>query len=92
MRNNNLPDFVVSKLLGWSIENDSMLLRLGYSHLSSPRCRRIRHYNTVHQRNDLLTFVRNFDNIRLPPIEIDRAIQRRKNYELNPKAHTYEEE
>ena len=27
----------------------------------------------------------------VPPIEIDRAIQRRKNFELNPKAHTYEE-
>lgn len=29
---------------------------------------------------------------RVPPIEIDRAIQRRKNFELNPKLHTYEEE
>ena len=27
----------------------------------------------------------------VPPIEIDRAIQRRKNFEMNPKAHTYEE-
>ena len=27
----------------------------------------------------------------VPPIEIDRAIQRRKNFEKNPKAHTYEE-
>ncbi len=28
----------------------------------------------------------------VPPIEIDRAIQRRKNFEMNPKVHTYEEE
>jgi phage-related protein len=28
----------------------------------------------------------------VPPIEIDRAIQRRKNFEMNPKLHTYEEE
>jgi hypothetical protein len=28
---------------------------------------------------------------RVPPIEIDRAIQRRKNFEMNPKVHTYEE-
>jgi phage-related protein len=28
---------------------------------------------------------------RVPPIEIDRAIQRRKNFELNQKAHTHEE-
>ena len=28
----------------------------------------------------------------VPPIEINRAIQRRKSFELNPKAHTYEEE
>lgn len=28
----------------------------------------------------------------VPPIEIDRAIQRRKNFVMNPKAHTYEEE
>ena len=28
---------------------------------------------------------------RVPPTEIDRAIQRRKNFEINPKAHTYEE-
>ena len=27
----------------------------------------------------------------VPPIEIDRAIQRRKNFEINPKLHTYEE-
>lgn len=27
----------------------------------------------------------------VPPIEIDRAIQRRKNFEMNPKLHTYEE-
>lgn len=27
----------------------------------------------------------------VPPIEIDRAIQRRKNFEMNPKVHTYEE-
>lgn len=27
----------------------------------------------------------------VPPIEIDRAIKRRKNFETNPKAHTYEE-
>lgn len=27
----------------------------------------------------------------VPPIEIDRAIQRRKNFERDPKAHTYEE-
>ena len=29
---------------------------------------------------------------RVPPIEIDRAIQRRKNFELNQKAHMCEEE
>src|SRR5258705_6787582 len=29
---------------------------------------------------------------RVPPIEITRAIERRKNFEMNPKAHTYEEE
>jgi hypothetical protein len=29
---------------------------------------------------------------RVPSIEIDRAIQRRKNFEINPKLHTYEEE
>lgn len=28
----------------------------------------------------------------VPPIEIEKAIQRRKNFEANPKAHTYEEE
>ena len=28
---------------------------------------------------------------RVPPLEIDRAIQRRKNFEMNPKLHTYEE-
>ncbi len=28
----------------------------------------------------------------VPSIEIDRAIQRRKNYEMNPKVHTYGEE
>jgi len=28
---------------------------------------------------------------RVPPIEIDRAIKRRENFEKNPKAHTYEE-
>lgn len=27
----------------------------------------------------------------VPPIEIDRAIQRRKNFEMNPKVHTYKE-
>jgi hypothetical protein len=27
----------------------------------------------------------------VPPIEIDKAIQRRKNFEMNPKVHTYEE-
>jgi phage-related protein len=27
----------------------------------------------------------------IPPIEIDKAIQRRKNFEMNPKIHTYEE-
>jgi phage-related protein len=27
----------------------------------------------------------------VPPIEIDKAIQRRKNFEKEPKAHTYEE-
>jgi len=27
----------------------------------------------------------------VPPIEIDRAIQRRKNFEMDPKLHTYEE-
>lgn len=27
----------------------------------------------------------------VPPIEIDRAIQRRKNFERDPKTHTYEE-
>lgn len=27
----------------------------------------------------------------VPPIEIDRAIERRKKFEMNPKAHTYEE-
>lgn len=29
---------------------------------------------------------------RVPPIEITRAIERRKNFEMNPKAHTFEEE
>ncbi|MCW0221440.1 MAG: type II toxin-antitoxin system RelE/ParE family toxin [Prosthecobacter sp.] len=29
---------------------------------------------------------------RVPPLEITHAIERRKNFELNPKAHTYEEE
>lgn len=28
----------------------------------------------------------------VPPIEISRAIERRKNFEKNPKAHTFEEE
>lgn len=28
----------------------------------------------------------------VPPIEIERAIQRKKNFEMNPKLHTYEEE
>lgn len=28
----------------------------------------------------------------VPPIEINRAIERRKNFELNPKAHTFEED
>lgn len=28
---------------------------------------------------------------RVPSIEIDKAIQRRKNFEMNPKAHTYKE-
>lgn len=28
---------------------------------------------------------------RVPPIEITRAIERRENFERNPKAHTYEE-
>ena len=28
---------------------------------------------------------------RVPPIEIDKAILRRKNFEMNPKVHTYEE-
>lgn len=28
---------------------------------------------------------------RVPPVEIDRAIQRRKNFEMSPKIHTYEE-
>lgn len=28
----------------------------------------------------------------VPSVEIDRAIQRRKNFEKDPKAHTYEEE
>lgn len=28
----------------------------------------------------------------VPSIEINRAIQRRKNFEVNPKIHTYEEE
>lgn len=28
---------------------------------------------------------------RVPPIEIERAIQHRKNFEMNPNAHTYEE-
>ncbi len=28
----------------------------------------------------------------VPPIEIEKAIKRRKNFETNPKAHTYEEE
>lgn len=28
---------------------------------------------------------------RVPPIEISRAIERRNNFEMNPKAHTYEE-
>lgn len=27
----------------------------------------------------------------VPPIEIDRAIKRRKNFEMNPTLHTYEE-
>lgn len=27
----------------------------------------------------------------VPPVEIDKAIQRRKNFEVNPKLHTYEE-
>lgn len=27
----------------------------------------------------------------VPPIEIDRAVKRRKNFEMNPKVHTYEE-
>lgn len=29
---------------------------------------------------------------RVPPIEIERAIQRRKNFESNPKTHTFQEE
>jgi len=29
---------------------------------------------------------------RVPPIEIDRAVERKKSFEMNPKAHTYEEE
>lgn len=28
----------------------------------------------------------------IPSVEISRAIQRRKNFEMNPKIHTYEEE
>ena len=28
---------------------------------------------------------------RVPPVEIARAIERRKNFETNPKAHTFEE-
>ena len=28
---------------------------------------------------------------RVPPVEIARAIERRRQFELNPKAHTYEE-
>ncbi len=28
----------------------------------------------------------------VPPIEIDRAIEHRKKFEMNPKAHTFEEE
>lgn len=28
---------------------------------------------------------------RVPPVEIARAIERRKNFEINPKAHTCEE-
>ena len=28
---------------------------------------------------------------RVPPVEITRAIERRKKFELNPKAHTFEE-
>lgn len=28
----------------------------------------------------------------VPSIEIDRAVQRKKNFEMNPKLHTYEEE
>lgn len=28
---------------------------------------------------------------RLPPVEIARAVERRKRFELNPKAHTHEE-
>lgn len=28
----------------------------------------------------------------VPPIEIDRVIQRRKNFEIDPEAHTYKEE
>lgn len=28
----------------------------------------------------------------VPPIEISRAIERRKNFEMNPKAHTFQEE
>lgn len=28
----------------------------------------------------------------VPPIEITRAIERRKKFEINPKAHTFEEE
>lgn len=28
---------------------------------------------------------------RVPPVEIAHAIERRKNFELNPKAHTFEE-